>query len=170
MGWSAYGWAQGRLTVLCDVHSAADIALYRDTMAAAGYDEPAIECSLDQIWVWREMHLADTDRQAMDEFLPAQHQAYSIMPDYRQRLNPKEFPMSQQSPPMLKDGYGPYPNSDALEKPGRQPRPRRRANPLYAAGRHPQPHAHQPRPDARAHCQPLPPANDRKSNALFRLT
>ena len=94
---------------------AADIALYRDTMAAAGFDEPAVERSLDQIWVWREMHLADTDSQAMDEFLPAQHQAYSIMQDYRQRLNPPEFPMSQQAPPLLADGYGAAPDADAPE-------------------------------------------------------
>ena len=59
--------------------TAASIRLYRDTMEEAGFDEPAIEHNLDQIWVWREMHLAETDEQAMNEFLPAQHTAYSKM-------------------------------------------------------------------------------------------
>ena len=94
---------------------AADIALYRDTMADAGFDAQSIERNLDQIWVWREMHLADTDDQAMAEFLPANYRAYSIMQDYRARWNPKEFPMSQQAPPVQRDGYADYPDPDAAE-------------------------------------------------------
>ena len=49
-------------------HTAASIRLYRDTMAEAGFGEEAIERNLDQIWVWRELHLAETDDQAMTEF------------------------------------------------------------------------------------------------------
>jgi len=95
--------------------TAADIALYRDTMAESGFSDEAIECNLDQIWVWREMHLAETDDQAMDEFLPANLRAYSIMQDYRERWNPKEFPMSYQPPPVQRDGYGEQPDADAAE-------------------------------------------------------
>ena len=95
--------------------TAADIALYRDTMFAAGFDEAKVEHNLDQIWVWREMHLADTDDQAMDEFLPAQHRAYSTMQDYRERWNPPEYPMSRQAPPLLKDAYGAQSDPDAAE-------------------------------------------------------
>ncbi|MCE2500480.1 MAG: LLM class flavin-dependent oxidoreductase [Dehalococcoidia bacterium] len=95
--------------------TAADIALYRDTMGEAGFSEEAIEHNLDQIWVWREMHVAETDDQAMDEFLPANLKAWSIMQDYRQQWNPKEFPMSQQAPPVQRDGYGEHPDPDAAE-------------------------------------------------------
>ena len=94
---------------------AADIALYRDTMAESGFSEEAIERNLDQIWVWREIHLAETDDQAMDEFLPANLRAYTIMQDYRERWNPKEFPMSYQAPPAQRDAYGEHPDPDAPE-------------------------------------------------------
>lgn len=92
-----------------------DIALYRDTMAQSGFSDEAIERNLDQIWVWREAHLAETDDQAMDEFLPANLRAYSIMQEYREQWNPKEFPMSYQAPPVQRDGYGEHPDPDAPE-------------------------------------------------------
>ncbi len=94
---------------------AGDIALYRDTMAESGFDEETIQRNLDDIWVWREAHLAETDDQAMDEFLPANLRAHSIMQDYRQRWNPKEFPMSNQAPPTQRDGYAERPDPDAAE-------------------------------------------------------
>ena len=94
---------------------AADIALYRDTMAASGFNEESIQHNLDRIWIWRELHLAETDSQAMDEFLPANYDAYAIMQDFRQRLNPPEFPMSQQAPPIQRDGYATEPDPDAAE-------------------------------------------------------
>ena len=51
----------------------------------------------------------------MDEFLPANLKAYSIMQDYRERWNPKEFPMSRQAPPVQRDGYAEHPDPDAAE-------------------------------------------------------
>ena len=95
--------------------TAADIVLYRDTMAEAGFGEEAIERNLDQIWVWREIHVAETDDQAMDEFLPANLEAYTTIQGYREQWNPKEFPMSYQPPPIQKDAYGYRPNPDAPE-------------------------------------------------------
>ena len=95
--------------------TAADIALYRDTMAESGFDDETIERNLDQIWVWREMHLAESDDQAMDEFLPANLRAHSIMQEYRERWNPREFPMSSQAPPVQRDGYAEHPDPDAAE-------------------------------------------------------
>lgn len=92
-----------------------DIALYRDTMAESGFSDEEIERNLDQIWVWREVHVAETDDRAMNEFLPANLRAYSIMQDYRERWNPKEFPMSYQAPPVQRDGYGEHPDPDAPE-------------------------------------------------------
>ena len=64
-------------------------------MAEAGFDQAAIERNLDQVWVWREMHLAETDEQALNEFLPAQFKAFSRMEDYRTRWNPAEYPMDR---------------------------------------------------------------------------
>ena len=41
------------------------IKLFRDTMASSGFSEEAVEKALDQIWIWREMHVAETDDQAL---------------------------------------------------------------------------------------------------------
>ena len=95
--------------------TADNIRLYRETMEQAGFDESAIESCLDQIWVWREMHLADTDDAAMGEFLPAQYDAFSRMQDYRTRWNPAEYPMERQAPPMGREGYAETPDPDAPE-------------------------------------------------------
>ena len=95
--------------------TAASIRLYRDSMQEAGLNESAIEENLDQVWVWREMHLADSDEQAMDEFLPAQFEAFTRMETYRTTWNPAEYPMERQTPPMMHDGYAATPDPDAAE-------------------------------------------------------
>ena len=96
-------------------HTAASIRLYRDTMAEAGFDETTIEDRLDQLWVWREMHLADTDDQAMSEFLPAQHEAWANMQRYRTTWNPPQYNMDRQPPPMQQEGYAETPDPNAGE-------------------------------------------------------
>ena len=95
--------------------TAASIRLYRETMSEAGFDDAAIERNLDQVWVWRELHVAETDEQAFEEFLPAQHQAYVKMQEYRTRWNPPDFRMDHQSPPMGPEGYKPTPDPDGSE-------------------------------------------------------
>ena len=95
--------------------TADNIRLYRDTMAESGFDEEAIGRNLDQIWVWREMHLAESDDQAMDEFLPAQYEAFTTMQDYRATWNPAEYPMERQTPPMGREGYAETPDPAAAE-------------------------------------------------------
>ena len=95
--------------------TAADIAFYRDTMAESGFSEEAIERNLDQIWVWREMHVAESDDQALDEFIPANYEAFSAIQAYRDEWNPPEFPMSRQVPPTPKEGYAERPDPDAAE-------------------------------------------------------
>ena len=95
--------------------TAASINLYRDTMKEAGFDDATIERNLDQVWVWRELHVAETDEQAFEEFLPAQHQAYVTMQEYRTLWNPPDFRMDRQTPPMDRDGYAPTPDPDASE-------------------------------------------------------
>ena len=96
-------------------HTAASIRLYRDTMAEAGFDAAAIEANLDQIWVWRELHLAETDEQAMAEFLPAQLEAYHQMQHYRTTWNPPQYSMDRQPPPMQQEGYAATPDPEAGE-------------------------------------------------------
>ena len=95
--------------------TAASIRLYRETMEQADFDRAAIEANLDQIWVWREMHLAETDDEAMGEFLPAQYDAFTRMQDYRTRWNPAEYPMERQTPPMGREGYAETPDPEAPE-------------------------------------------------------
>ena len=95
--------------------TAANIRVYRDAMQEAGFGEDAIESNLAQVWVWREMHLAETDEQAFEEFLPAQYDAYTRMEEYRTTWNPAEYPMERQTPPMLREGYADTPDPDAAE-------------------------------------------------------
>ena len=59
------------------------IKLYRDTMSAAGFSDEAVEQSLEQLWVWREMHISETDDQAFDDFLSPHHAAYQHLEDIR---------------------------------------------------------------------------------------
>ncbi len=91
------------------------IRIYREAMEEAGFGEEAIEANLDQIWVWREMHVADTDEEALEEFLVAQLDAYTNMEHYRTRWNPPEYSMDRQAPPMGPEGYAPTPDPSAAE-------------------------------------------------------
>lgn len=95
--------------------TAANIRVYREAMQEAGHDEAAIEYNLDQVWVWREMHLAESDEEAFEEFLPAQYDAFTRMEQYRTRWNPAEYPMERQTPPMNREGYSETPDPDASE-------------------------------------------------------
>ena len=91
------------------------LQIYRDTMLAAGFSEPEVEAALDQCWVWRETYLAETDGQAMDEFLPAFHGAYERMVDLRERWNPKGQPVPDQPPPLPRSAYKTVPDPSANE-------------------------------------------------------
>ena len=61
------------------------------------------------------MHVAESDDQALDEFIPANYAAFSAIQAYRDEWNPKEFPMSRQVPPTPKEGYAEHPDPDAAE-------------------------------------------------------
>ncbi|MEE3250034.1 MAG: hypothetical protein VX264_09835, partial [Chloroflexota bacterium] len=91
------------------------IKLYRDTMSAAGFSDQEVEGSLDQLWVWREMHIAENDDEAFDDFLPAHHSAYSYLEDVRAEWNPPEMEISIQRAPLGKDGYARTPDPDVSE-------------------------------------------------------
>ena len=91
------------------------IKLYRDTMSAAGFSDEAVEQSLDQLWVWREMHISETDGQAFDDFLSSHHAAYQRLEDIRAEWNPPEMEISMQRAPLGRADYGEAPNRDAPE-------------------------------------------------------
>ncbi|PCJ73656.1 MAG: hypothetical protein COA56_14115 [Dehalococcoidia bacterium] len=91
------------------------IKLYRDTMSAAGFSEEAVEHSLDQLWVWREMHISETDDQGFDDFLAPHHAAYQHLEDVRAVWNPPEMEISVQRAPLGRSDYGEAPNPDAPE-------------------------------------------------------
>ena len=91
------------------------IKLYRDTMSAAGFSEEDVEKNLDQLWVWREMHIAETNDEAMNDFLPAHYDAYAHLEEVRAKWNPPEMEISVQRAPLGPSDYGEAPNPDTAE-------------------------------------------------------
>ena len=96
-------------------HVGDGISLYRETMEESGFDDATIESNLDQIWVWREIHLAETDEQAFDEYLPVFHEAYVTMEGFRNRYNPPQYTMDRQTAPIPREMYGDSPNPGTNE-------------------------------------------------------
>ncbi len=96
-------------------HVGDGISLYRETMEESGFDDVAIEANLDQIWVWREIHVAETDGQALDEYLPAFHEAYVTMEGFRNRYNPPQYTMDRQTAPIPREMYGKEPDPGSNE-------------------------------------------------------
>ena len=95
--------------------TAEQIVAYRDNMSESGFSDEAVQNNLDQIWVWREMHIADTNDQAWDEYLPAHYKAYEHMEAVRREWNPDGMEMNIQRPPMKREGYGKIPNPSVGE-------------------------------------------------------
>jgi alkanesulfonate monooxygenase SsuD/methylene tetrahydromethanopterin reductase-like flavin-dependent oxidoreductase (luciferase family) len=91
------------------------IKLYRDTMSSAGFSEEEVEKSLDQLWVWREMHIAETDDQAFDDFLAVHYNAYEYLEGVRAEWNPPEMEISIQRAPLGRSDYAESPNPDISE-------------------------------------------------------
>ena len=91
------------------------IQLYRDTMLSSGFDEPAVERALNQSWVWRECYVAETDDQALSEFIPAYERAYRTIYDIRERWNPKDQPVPKQPAPLPRSDYKANPDASAGE-------------------------------------------------------
>jgi alkanesulfonate monooxygenase SsuD/methylene tetrahydromethanopterin reductase-like flavin-dependent oxidoreductase (luciferase family) len=89
--------------------------LYRDTMLDASYREEDVNQALDQSWLWLEVHVAETDAQAMDEFLPKFHQASQYIAAMRERWNPKDQPLPKPPPPLPASAYGSVPSRSANE-------------------------------------------------------
>lgn len=97
------------------VQLGASIRLYADTMRAAGFDAAQVEQALDQSWVWYEAHVAPTDDQAFEEFLPPLQQASRHIAAMRQRWNPKDLVLPNPPPPLSRPAYAATPNPEANE-------------------------------------------------------
>ena len=72
---------------------------YRETMLSSGHDEATAEICLDNSWFWYEAHLAETDDDAFDGFLPAWERASRHVAEMRERWNPKDQEVSIATPP-----------------------------------------------------------------------
>jgi alkanesulfonate monooxygenase SsuD/methylene tetrahydromethanopterin reductase-like flavin-dependent oxidoreductase (luciferase family) len=88
---------------------------YRDTMSAAGFDDLSVELAMDQTWVWRDTYVAETDTQAMDEFLPVFERAKSHMAGISDKWNPKDPTIPKRPAPLPRDAYGASPSLTAAE-------------------------------------------------------
>ena len=60
---------------------------YRDTMAASGYDDETIADTVQQCWAWRNVFVAETDREAAEIGIPAFQNMRAHLNNARQRLN-----------------------------------------------------------------------------------
>ena len=74
--------------------------LYRQTMAAAGYDDETIGRTMDNCWAWRNIVVADTDAEAAAIGIPAFRQMREHLNGARRRLNlpDEQRPMGSGAP------------------------------------------------------------------------
>ena len=109
---------QGRL-VLFRTRSAEQalehINLDRDNMLSAGFDELAVERNLDQCWMWRDAYVAETDDQALEEFMPGFEQYEAMLYEVRKQWNPPDQPVAPRPLSRLRESYGGSPNPETSE-------------------------------------------------------
>lgn len=92
------------------------LGLYADTLRAEGCLEPEVDRYLNECWVWREAYLAESDDQALDEFVPAFVNATKHLMQIQDRWNPKDIPIATQSVPLEREGYGKIPDPDTTQQ------------------------------------------------------
>jgi alkanesulfonate monooxygenase SsuD/methylene tetrahydromethanopterin reductase-like flavin-dependent oxidoreductase (luciferase family) len=61
------------------------------------------------------MHLAKTDEEALNDFIPAHHDAYTKMESIRQQWNPTDITMSTQTAPLDISQYAQTPDPNSSE-------------------------------------------------------
>ena len=91
------------------------IELFRATMQSSGYDGPSIEGVLDQSWVWADGYIAETDEQALNEFVPAFERVSTFLVNARKRWNPAGEPVPEGGLPLPRSAYGNVPDPSANE-------------------------------------------------------
>lgn len=63
------------------------VELYRQTMADSGYDEAAIARTMEDVWIWRNVVVAETDAEAEAVGQPA----FAAMNEYRAKMRNRIF-------------------------------------------------------------------------------
>jgi alkanesulfonate monooxygenase SsuD/methylene tetrahydromethanopterin reductase-like flavin-dependent oxidoreductase (luciferase family) len=91
------------------------VKLYRDTMLSAGFSEKEVEKILDQSWVWCDSYIAETNDEALDEFLPAFLKAEKHVQELREKWNPKDQDVPTIAPHLLRSDYKENPDPLAEE-------------------------------------------------------
>ena len=91
------------------------ISLFKRTMESEGFSNQDVEDALENCWVWYEAHLAETNEQAWDEFLPAFQKASLRMADMRRTWNPPNQEVSRLPLPLDRSEYKESPNPKASE-------------------------------------------------------
>jgi alkanesulfonate monooxygenase SsuD/methylene tetrahydromethanopterin reductase-like flavin-dependent oxidoreductase (luciferase family) len=78
------------------------IKLYTDTMLAAGFSEEAVERNLDQVWLWRDIYVAETESQAVAEFQPGFEAYEDAVREIKARWSPATGPDTPGIKPRVK--------------------------------------------------------------------
>ena len=63
---------------------------YRATMLDSGFTEESVQTNLSQSWIWRNVFVADTDREAEEIGIPCFRDMRAYLSDNRSRMNTKE--------------------------------------------------------------------------------
>ena len=109
---------QGRLVLLRTWNAkeaAEQTALYRRVMLEEGFPEERVEANLDQAWVWRDVYVAKTDKEAADEFFPGWHRYQRTLNAYRAQWSPPDQPVYQSPDIMPAPNYAARPHPEASD-------------------------------------------------------
>ena len=68
---------------------------YKNTMKESGFTEESIQYNLSQSWIWRNVYVADTDKEAEELGIPCFRSMRAYLSDNRSRLNTKEELLGQ---------------------------------------------------------------------------
>ena len=137
----------------------ASIRLYAETMRAAGFDAAQVAQALDQSWVWYEAHVAPTDAQALEEFLPPFQHASRYIAALRDTLESQGARPAAPPAPAATGSLCPDAKPGGERSPGRLPAPGGGAHRAAPSQWRPESHADQSRPAlARADAGLAPPA------------
>ena len=97
------------------VKGKADLELYRDTMLSSGFDEAYVESAVDQVWLWNDLHVAETDDEAIEEFRSAAECNSKLLQAVRERWSPPDQVMSKAPTGLLRSEYQEHPDPNANE-------------------------------------------------------
>ena len=109
---------QGRLVVLRTWNAkeaAEQTALYRSVMLDEGFTEERVEANLDRAWMWRDVYVAETDKQAADEFFPGWHRYQRTLNEFRAQWSPPDQPVYQSPDTMPPPDYSERPHPEASD-------------------------------------------------------